>query len=107
MIPLHNRPPLPSLANDDTVSTPRLRVYSLEFRNLRSAWRCGQLRSGIHTVRVTLSGGTLFVYLDGALVTSAKASSLPATSLLAFTASTGGKTDVHAIRNASLAASAW
>jgi hypothetical protein len=66
----------------------------------------GQLRSGIHTVKVTLAGGTLHVYLDGGLVTSAKAS-LPATSLLAFTASTGGETDVHAIRDASLAASGW
>lgn len=68
----------------------------------------GQLRSGIHQVRVTLAGGALTVYLDGGIVASAKIpKSLPATSLLAFTGSTGGLTDVHAIRDVSIAASAW
>jgi len=68
----------------------------------------GQLRSGIHTVRVTLASGILAAYLDGGLVARAKIpKTLPATSLLAFTGSTGAKTDVHAIRDASLAASAW
>jgi len=68
----------------------------------------GQLRSGIHTVKVTFGGGRLIVYLDGGLVVLAKIPrSLPTTSLLAFTGSTGALTDVHAIRNASVAASAW
>ena len=68
----------------------------------------GQLRSGIHTVKVTFGSGRLIVYLDGGLVALAKIPrSLPTTSLLAFTGSTGNLTDVHTIRNVSVAASAW
>jgi hypothetical protein len=67
----------------------------------------GQLRSGIHTVTVTLANGSLAVYLDGGIVATAHASGLGATSLPAFTASTGGLADIHAIRDVSLTASAW
>jgi hypothetical protein len=48
-----------------------------------------------------LAGGTLTVSIDGGLVASAH-SSLGATSLPAFTASTGGEVDIHTIRDASL-----
>jgi hypothetical protein len=67
----------------------------------------GQLRSGVHMVTVTLANGSLAVYLDGGLVATAHAPGLGATSLAALTAGTGSETDIHAIRNFALSASAW
>jgi hypothetical protein len=66
----------------------------------------GQLRSGTHTVGVDVSGGVLSVWLDGQQIL-ARAESLPATSLLAFTASTGGLTDIHAVRDAAISAASY
>jgi hypothetical protein len=61
----------------------------------------GKLRVGTHSVEVTYSGGVLVVYLDGAQVLQ-RAISLPATSRLAFTAGTGGSTDVHTVRDVAI-----
>jgi hypothetical protein len=65
-----------------------------------------QLRSGTHTAEVTLSGGRIVAYLDGGEVASVPAPS-QASSLLAFSGSTGALTDMHAIRDVSVAASGW
>jgi hypothetical protein len=66
----------------------------------------GQLRSGTHTVGIDVSGGVLTVWLDGQQIL-AKAENLTATSLLAFTASTGGLTDIHAVRDAAISAASY
>jgi hypothetical protein len=66
-----------------------------------------QLRAGRHTVTVVLANGVLSVYLDGGPVAAAYATALAATSLPAFTASTGGEVDIHAVRNVALSASGW
>jgi hypothetical protein len=66
----------------------------------------GQLRSGTHTVGIDVSGGVLAVWLDGQEVL-AHAESLPPTSLVAFTGSTGGLNDVHAVRNAAISAAGY
>jgi hypothetical protein len=66
----------------------------------------GQLRSGTHTVGVDVSGRVLTVWLDGQQVL-AIAENLPAASLLAFTASTGGLTDIHAVRDAAISAASY
>lgn len=62
-----------------------------------------QLRTGTHDVRITLRGGVITVYLDGAMVQQAHVY-VSATALLAFTAGTGGLTDLHAIRNIAITA---
>jgi hypothetical protein len=56
------------------------------------------LRSGTHTVAVGSDGRTVTVSIDGVQVIS-KAVTLPASTLLAFTAATGGVTDRHAVSN--------
>jgi hypothetical protein len=66
----------------------------------------GQLRSGTHTVGIDVSAGVLSVWLDGQEIIN-KAESLPPTSLLAFTGSTGGLNDVHAVRNAAISAAGY
>ena len=66
----------------------------------------GQLRSGTHTVGIDVSGGVLAVWLDGQEIIN-KAESLPPTSLVAFTGSTGGLNDVHAVRDAAISAAGY
>jgi hypothetical protein len=66
----------------------------------------GQLRSGTHTVGIDVSGGVLAVWLDGQEIIN-KAESLPPTSLVAFTGSTGGLNDIHAVRNAAISAASY
>jgi outer membrane protein assembly factor BamB len=65
------------------------------------------LRSGTQevTVRVIRSAGTdvLVVWLDGEQVLQQPEPSMTATSLLAFTAGTGGVTDVHTVRDVAIA----
>jgi hypothetical protein len=65
-----------------------------------------QLRSGTHAAQVTLNAGRLVVQLDGGVVASVPGP-VQTSSLLAFSGSTGALTDVHAIRNVSIAASGW
>jgi hypothetical protein len=66
------------------------------------------LRGGPATVTVAVSrpGGSyvLTVWVDGAQVLQQAAPGLTATSLLAFTASTGTRTDVHLVRDVAIAA---
>ena len=66
----------------------------------------GQLRSGTHTVGIDVSAGVLSVWLDGQEIIS-KAESLPPTSLIAFTGSTGGLNDIHAVRDAAISAAGY
>ncbi len=65
----------------------------------------GQLRAGTHNVEVTVAGGVLTVYLDGAQILAQKVP-LSATVKLAFSGATGGSTDVHAIRDAAISVGA-
>ena len=63
------------------------------------------LRTGTHTVSIVVRGGEMGIYLDGAGVLRHPVS-MPS-ALLAFTSGTGHETDVHAVRDAGLAATAW
>jgi hypothetical protein len=63
------------------------------------------LRMGSHTVTVSVSGGTMYVFLDGVQVL--RHAMTMTSALLAFTGGTGGLTDIHAVRNAAIAATAW
>ena len=65
----------------------------------------GDLRAGTHNVEVTVSGGVLAVYFDGAQILAQKVA-LPRTVKLAFTGATGGLTDVHLVRNAGISVGA-
>jgi predicted lipoprotein with Yx(FWY)xxD motif len=65
----------------------------------------GQLRAGTHNVEVTVLGGVLTVYFDGARILAQKVP-LSATVKLAFTGATGGLTDVHAVRDAAISVGA-
>jgi hypothetical protein len=71
-----------------------------------------QLNSGTHTVTVSLVQNpatkryTLTLSIDGGLVVQAGVTVGP-TALLAFTAGTGGLTDIHVVRNAALTATGW
>jgi len=61
------------------------------------------LRSGTHTVQVTITGGgVLVVTLDGQQILQRGEPGLPATALLAFTGATGGITDVHTVRDVAI-----
>jgi lectin family protein/ASPM-SPD-2-Hydin domain-containing protein/putative pyrroloquinoline-quinone-binding quinoprotein len=63
------------------------------------------LRSGTHTVRVSITGGgVLIVTLDGQQILQHSEPGLPARALLAFTGATGGITDVHTVRDVAIAA---
>jgi hypothetical protein len=59
------------------------------------------LRTGTHNVQVAAAAGKVTVSIDGTQVISA-AVSLPPSVLVAFTGSTGGFTDQHAVSNASI-----
>ncbi|MFF0750758.1 choice-of-anchor D domain-containing protein [Streptomyces sp. NPDC004267] len=65
------------------------------------------LRSGGHTVNLAVSGTTLTVSIDGTQRLSTSVASLPPSALVAFTGGTGGKTDIHAVRRASVTAGAY
>jgi hypothetical protein len=68
---------------------------------IATATNVPNLRSGTHAVAVQANGGTVTVSVDGTQVL-AKAVALPASTLLAFTGSTGGSTDQHVVRDASI-----
>jgi hypothetical protein len=59
------------------------------------------LRSGTHRIAISATGGSVTVSVDGGRVISAGVS-LPPSVLVAFTGSTGGATDQHVIRDASV-----
>ena len=59
------------------------------------------LRTGTHLVDVTVVKGVLTVRLDGGLPLQATVA-VPAQARLAFTASTGGVTDLHTVRGVSI-----
>ncbi len=61
----------------------------------------GSLRSGTHQVDVTVTTTGLSVSLDGRTPLNATVT-LPANALLAFSGSTGGQTDVHAVSQVSI-----
>ncbi|MFF8602437.1 choice-of-anchor D domain-containing protein [Streptomyces sp. NPDC015232] len=65
------------------------------------------LRSGTHTVAVAVTGRSLTVSVDGTQRLSTSVASLPPTALLAFTGATGGRTDIHAVRRATVTATAY
>jgi predicted lipoprotein with Yx(FWY)xxD motif len=65
----------------------------------------GQLRAGTHSVQVTVTGGVLVVYFDGAQILAQKVT-LPGTVKLAFTAGSGELTDMHTVRDAAISVGA-
>lgn len=74
------------------------RVFYTQF-----AEEIGQLRTGTHTVSVTVNGNVLIVDFDGQQVLQ-HAVSLPSSVMLAYTGSTAGATDLHIVRNAAISA---
>jgi predicted lipoprotein with Yx(FWY)xxD motif len=65
----------------------------------------GQLRAGTHNVEVTVTGGVLTVFFDGAQILAQKVT-LPPTVKLAFTGATGALNDMHAVRDAAISVGA-
>ncbi|MGW8352285.1 choice-of-anchor D domain-containing protein [Streptomyces wedmorensis] len=65
------------------------------------------LRSGTHAVTIAVSGKTVTVTVDGTQRLRTTVASLPPTALLAFTGGTGGVTDIHAFRGASITAASY
>jgi predicted lipoprotein with Yx(FWY)xxD motif len=65
----------------------------------------GDLRAGTHNVEVTVTGGVLVVYFDGAQILAQKVT-LPRTVKLAFTGATGALTDMHEVRDAAISVGA-
>ena len=59
------------------------------------------LRTGTHSVDVTVTGSQLQVSLDGGPALTATVA-LPSQALIGFSAATGGKTDVHTVRSVSI-----
>jgi hypothetical protein len=55
------------------------------------------LRAASRAIRILVSGKTISVWIDGTAVLSATVAALTPTALAAFTASTGGFTDIHRI----------
>jgi hypothetical protein len=68
-----------------------------------TAKEIGPLRTGTHNVTITVTGNVLTAYFDGAQILQSRVSISPE-ALLAFTGSTGGLDDVHAVRNAAISA---
>ncbi|WP_271189421.1 choice-of-anchor D domain-containing protein [Dactylosporangium matsuzakiense] len=64
------------------------------------------LRASAHDVKIQVSGTTVTVLIDGAQVLSTAVPALKPTALVGFAASTGGFTDVHAVRSAQIVAGA-
>jgi hypothetical protein len=65
------------------------------------------LRTGTHTVTITLQASVLSVSIDGTRILRRPFGALPPKMLLAFTAATGSKTDSHLIRNAAITATGF
>ena len=69
------------------------------FKTFTTTSKVPKLRTGTHVVRVTVSGGTLIVTIDGAALYSFAVAGIPANALVGFSGSTGGVTDVHTVSN--------
>jgi Bacterial lectin/Abnormal spindle-like microcephaly-assoc'd, ASPM-SPD-2-Hydin/PQQ-like domain len=84
------------------IATSTAGATSLKF--VATSTSIGNLRTGTHTVDVTVSGGVLTVAVDGTQVLAppAGALTLPSSVLPAFTAATGGLTDVHTVRGVTI-----
>ncbi|WP_369263985.1 choice-of-anchor D domain-containing protein [Streptomyces sp. R35] len=65
------------------------------------------LRSGPHAVAVSITGKTIAVSLDGTRILTTTVASLPPTALLAFTGATGGRTDIHTVRDTVISATSY
>lgn len=96
--------PETGVLSDNFVALATAAASGLTFTSSRVP--VGQLRDGTHLVTVTLSKGTITVYVDGGLVLTGHVSLAP-TALLAFTGGTGHETDMHVVRDAALTASGW
>jgi predicted lipoprotein with Yx(FWY)xxD motif len=90
-------------SNFAAIATGASTTGALTFTN--SVNEIGQLRAGTHDVEVTVTGGLLTVYFDGAQVLAQKVS-LASTVKLAFTGGTGGLNDIHAVRDAAISVGA-
>jgi hypothetical protein len=69
---------------------------------LATATNIPNLRTGSHTVQVSVTGNTIDVSLDGTHELSATVN-MPASVLAAFTGATGGVNDNHAVSNVAIA----
>ncbi|WP_330308751.1 MULTISPECIES: choice-of-anchor D domain-containing protein [unclassified Streptomyces] len=65
------------------------------------------LRSGPHAVAVAITGKTLTISMDGVRLLNTTVASLPPTALLAFTGATGGRTDIHTVRDSVITATSY
>jgi hypothetical protein len=99
--------PVYGIASNNFISIITMSSSGLNFVATRVP--LGQLRTGIHTMKVTVSknpSGTslITVYMDGNAIVSSHSFALPSTSMLAFTGATGGLTDVHTVSDTAIAA---
>src|SRR6266511_2458951 len=60
------------------------------------------LRTGSHTVSVSIANTTISVSIDGRHIVSTAVGGLTANAIVGFTGATGGSTDVHAVANAQI-----
>jgi hypothetical protein len=62
------------------------------------------LRTGTHTVAVSINGGVISVFVDGTklLAYTPAAGVIPANAYAGFTGGTGGQTDIHAVSNVNI-----
>ncbi|MFD7323037.1 choice-of-anchor D domain-containing protein [Streptomyces sp. NPDC059875] len=65
------------------------------------------LRSGPHSVSVSITGQTITVSMDGIRLLSTSVPSLRPTALLAFTGANGAKTDIHTVRDSVISAATY
>ncbi|MEU6142957.1 choice-of-anchor D domain-containing protein [Streptomyces sp. NPDC047081] len=65
------------------------------------------LRAGPHTVVVSVAGKTLTVTMDGVQLLRTTVASLSPTAFVAFTGGTGGKTDIHTVRDVAVTAGSY
>ncbi|WP_426404766.1 choice-of-anchor D domain-containing protein [Streptomyces sp. R-07] len=65
------------------------------------------LRSGTHTVAVSVTGKTVTLSVDGTQRLRTTVAALTPTALLAFTGGSGSITDIHAVRGASITAASY
>jgi hypothetical protein len=72
----------------------------------RASGAVAPLRTGTHTVTVTLQAGLMTLFVDGVNVMHLTYSPQPKM-LLAFTAATGTVTDTHIVRNAAITATGF
>lgn len=86
-------------SNFTGIATGQVMAGELKFDSTVSA--IAPLRTGTHTVTVTVTGSVLTVYLDG-VVALQRTETIPAQALLAFTGADDTLTDIHTVRNAAI-----